>query len=92
MRKHEADYWHQLVVCTLREQGFRKHIIGEPVSLVFFFNDRLDCSNHAVYVKFIEDALKGFFLEDDSRKYVKSITMAFHDKDAITVQIRKAPE
>lgn len=59
-----------------------------PVILTFWFNDRLDCSNHAMYVKMIEDGMKGRLIKDDSKRYVKGIECYFHDEDYILVQLR----
>jgi hypothetical protein len=39
-------------------------------------------------VKMIEDALKGAIIKDDSPKYVKSITMGFHEDACIRVIVQ----
>ena len=47
-----------------------------PVSIKMYFNSGLDVSNHAYLFKMIEDALvKCKLINDDTDKYVKSITM-----------------
>ena len=47
-----------------------------PVSIKMYFNSGLDVSNHAYLFKMIEDALvKCELINDDTDKYVKSITM-----------------
>lgn len=86
-RKAAAQYWHSMVRTELRRQGIKPRLFKRPVELRFWFNDRLDCSNHASYVKLIEDALKGVLIEDDNRQYVQRITMAFHSEDYILVEV-----
>ena len=49
----------------------------------------MDCSNHAYMGKMIEDALKGWIIEDDSRKYVKEITHGFHSGKFIFVRLEE---
>ena len=75
-RKKDAEELHELTVLSMKKAKIRKEPLQFPVKLVFRFNDRLDCSNHAILVKIIEDAMKGWIIKDDSRRYVKSITKA----------------
>lgn len=88
-RKQDAEYWHSMVRSELRKQGIKPRMVAGPVELRFWFNDRLDCSNHAAMVKMTEDALKGVLIADDSRKYVKKITTAFHDENFILVEVKQ---
>lgn len=89
VRKKDADFWHMLVLEATSKLN-KKHPIAmarTPVVIKFFFNDGLDCSNHAAMAKMIEDALKGTVIQDDSPKYVKGIYIGFHDKPCITVEV-----
>lgn len=88
-RKADADFWHKLVQKEMDKQEVRRFPYENPVVLTFWFNDRLDCSNHATFVKFIEDGLKGRVIKDDSRKYVTGIEMYFHDEDCIRVVVKE---
>lgn len=90
VRKKDADFWHALVFEALYRQKSIKPIemATEPVSITCLFHDSLDCSNHAAMVKMIEDALKGVVIKDDSPKYVKSITMGFHEDSCIRVIVQ----
>lgn len=88
-RQKDAALWHNLVHAELRRQGIPQHMATRPVEIMFFWNDRLDCSNHAYMGKLIEDALKGWLLIDDSRKYVRKITHEFYEGDRILVEIRE---
>lgn len=89
IRAQDAKYWHLLVRNELRRQRIKKCLFQSPVEIRFRFNDRLDCSNHAAMVKFIEDALKGWVIEDDNRKHVQRITSEFWDGDTIHVEVRE---
>lgn len=70
-------------------QKVRKTPFKNPVIITFYWNDNLDCSNHAVMAKMIEDAMKGRLINDDNRKWVKGIEHYFHDKDSIKVVVRE---
>ena len=88
-RKADADYWHKLVAYEMERQNVRKYPHDNPVILTFWFNDRLDCSNHAIYAKMIEDAMKGRVIKDDNRTWVHGVEMYFHDEDCIRVAVRE---
>ena len=88
-RKTDADYWHKLVSYEMDRQDVRKFPFKNPVILTFYFNDRLDCSNHAIYVKLIEDSMKGRVIQDDNRTWVHGVEMYFHDDDCIRVVARE---
>lgn len=89
VRKRDADFWHKLVWSCLDGQEVRRTPFDKPVILTFYFNDRLDCSNHGVLIKMIEDGMKGRLIVDDSRKFVKGIECYFHDENYILVEIRE---
>ena len=91
-RREDAIFWHQLTNAALTAAGFREKPFGRPVVLTFWFNDRLDCSNHAAMAKMIEDALKERVIQDDSRRFVKGIELYFHAEDCIKIQIREVSE
>lgn len=85
VRKKDADYWHLLTVAALNKVPHG--LINGPVEIRFYFNDKLDCSNHAAMAKMIEDALKGIVIVDDSPKYVQGMYFGFHDKPCIKVNV-----
>ena len=89
-RKRQAEYMHGFVRGELHRQRIRRRIFYSPVRLTLYYNDRLDCTNHGYLTKLIEDALKGYFIQDDSRKYVKAVTQEFWDGDGIRVRIEEA--
>lgn len=91
-RKKDADYWHAMVRACMDRQGLRKRPFERPVVITMYFNDRLDCSNHSVMFKMIEDGMKGRLIHDDSRKWVKGNEIYFHDEDYIKVVVREIEE
>lgn len=88
-RKKQADHIHALVRSELMRQGIRPRIITGPVELWLWYNSRLDVTNHGYLTKLIEDALKGYVIEDDSRKYVKGVYQGFWDGEGIKVEIKE---
>ena len=89
-RKKDADYWHAMVRACMDRQGLRKRPFDRPVTVTFWWNDRLDIDNHAVMGKFIVDAMKGRIIEDDTRRYLRGVCHYFHDEDYIKIEIREA--
>lgn len=72
IRSKDKDYITTLVRSIV---GIKK-AFERPVSIKMSFNSGLDVSNHAYLFKMIEDALvKCKVINDDTDKYVKSITM-----------------
>lgn len=87
-RKKDADFIHLLVQNEIRKQRIKEQMYSE-VELEFYYNTRLDCSNCAYATKLIEDALKGVFFEDDSKKHVKAIKQAFWEGEGVKVVIKE---
>ncbi len=92
IRKRDAEYWHLLTRSAMNKQEVRLRPFEKPVILTFYFNDRLDCSNHAMFIKMIEDGMKGRLITDDSKKFVKGIECYFHDKEYILIEIREVKQ
>jgi hypothetical protein len=88
-RREDAEYWHRIVREQIRLQHVRTVPFDKPVEIHFYWNDKLDLSNHAVMAKMIEDAIKGILIRDDSRAYVAGICHHWHDKDVIGVGIKE---
>lgn len=88
VRSRDKDFWHWLVAAELIKAGIPKQPYEGPVELSFSFDDRLDCSNHSIIAKIIEDALKGWVIQDDSRRYVKRIIYEFNDQKKMVVEVR----
>lgn len=88
-RKEAAEFWHMVTKSCMQSAGVRKRPFDKPVQITMYFNDRLDCSNHAMYFKFIEDGMKGRLIHDDSRRWVRAGMIAFHDEDYILVEVKE---
>ncbi|PWL46847.1 MAG: hypothetical protein DBY45_01895 [Clostridiales bacterium] len=82
-RNRDKDYWHWMVLNCLRQQRIKKEIFFKPVSITFYWDDGLDVDNHAYMGKLIVDALKGYLIENDSKKYVKEVVHRFHEGDIV---------
>ena len=88
-RKRDAEELHWIARAAMKRAGIRQKILEKPVKLTFLFDDGLDCSNYAGIVEAVEDAMKGWIIKDDSRQYVKSITMMFHEENCIRVIVEE---
>lgn len=89
-RHEDAEYMHNTVKAALMQQKIPRKLFDRPVKITFFWNDRLDIDNHAYLGKLIADALKGYLIQDDSRKYYSEVTHKFHDSDFIGVEVEEA--
>ena len=90
VRKKDADYWHNMVRACMDRQGVRKRPFEKPVEILLFWNDRLDVDNHSIMGKMIVDAMKGRLIQNDSKKWVRSVTHTFHDRgDYIWVEVKE---
>ena len=87
VRKRRADAWHWIVRAALQEYGIPFGIFTRPVKITFYWDDRLDIDNHAIAAKCTVDALKGYLLQDDSRKYLRAVEHRFWDRGSIGVEI-----
>ena len=88
-RKRDADAWHDMVHAELLRQKIRKRPLKCPVEVWFWWDDRLDIDNHALMGKMTVDALKGWLIEDDSKKYFAAVHHGFWDEGKIGVEIRE---
>lgn len=87
-RKEDSEFWHSMVRAAISRANIPKKMFDKPVSIEMYWNDNLDVDNHAYEGKMIVDAMKGWLIQDDSRKYVKSVLHRFHDDgDYILVKI-----
>lgn len=87
-RKADSEYWHSLTHAALVRAGIPRNPAQKPVSIDFWWDDRLDLDNHAYMAKMIVDALKGWVIQDDNRRCVREIAHHWHDRGCILVEIR----
>lgn len=69
------------------EQRIPHRPFQEPVSITFWWNDRLDLDNHSYAEKLIVDGMKGWVIQDDDRRFVREIRHKFYDQGHITIEI-----
>lgn len=86
-RKRDADELHQIALTCMRRAKIRKQFVSYPVDVRFFWDDRLDVDNHAVMGKAFVDAMKGYILPDDNRRWLKRVSHEFWDEGKIGVEI-----
>lgn len=85
-----AEEFHKMVQIELLKRGIYRGSYMGAVEIRFRFNSNLDIDNHGYIKKMIIDGLKGYIIEDDSKKYVKKTTEEFDDKvEGIGVSIVK---
>lgn len=88
-RKDDARDLHMLTEFSMKRAHIRKQLVNYPVSVRFLWDDGLDLDNHAVLGKAIVDALKGYILPDDNRRWVKKVSHEFWDGGEIAVEVSK---
>lgn len=91
-RAADARDIHSLTMLALRKARVKRQLFKCPVRITFEWDDNCDCSNHAALGKMIEDAMKGYVLQDDSPRWVKEITHKFWDGRAIQVTVEEVQE
>lgn len=88
-RAQDAKDIHSLTILAIKKARIKKEPFDGPVSILFEWDDNLDCSNHGALGKMIEDSIKGWIIKDDSKRWVKEITHRFWDGDKIRVTVRR---
>lgn len=88
-RKAAADYFHSLTQCALYNQKIPRLPFKSPVRITMYFNSNLDVSNHGWIAKMVEDGMKGWLIQDDTRKYVIELSQRFYDGQGILVEVNE---
>lgn len=88
-RKDDARDLHMLTEIAMKRAHIRRQLVDCPVSVRFLWDDGLDLDNHAVLGKAIVDAMKGYILPDDNRRWMKKVSHEFWDGGEIAVEVRK---
>lgn len=86
-RKADSEYWHMLTQAALFRAGIPRRPAQKPVTITFYWDDRLDLDNHAYMRKMIIDGMKGWVIVDDDRRYIRWITDGWHDETYILVEV-----
>lgn len=86
-RGDDAKELHQLALASMRKQRIPGQILQYPVKVRFYWNDGLDADNHGAMGKAFLDAMKGYILKNDNRKWVKKVSHEFWDGKEILVEV-----
>lgn len=89
VRKRDAEELHLLTRAAMKRASIKEGILSVPVSVRFYWDDGLDVDNHAVLGKCIVDAMRGYILKDDKRKYLRRVSHEFWDRGEIGVEIEE---
>lgn len=84
-RKRDADELHMIARSAMRKSGAKPRMFSGPVQVTFRWDDGLDIDNHAVMGKAFLDAMKGLFIPEDNRSWVKRVTHEFWSGGKIQV-------
>jgi len=88
VRRRDAEELHQMAFLSMRRARVKQEIFREPVEVRFYWNDGLDADNHSVMGKAFLDAMKGYIIHDDRRKWVKKVSHEFWEGKEILVEVR----
>ena len=72
-RKKDAQALHTIAWAAMKQAKIRKKLVEGPVEVLFYWDDNLDIDNHAVIGKAVVDAMKGYILPDDNRRWVRKV-------------------
>ena len=89
VRDKDSKFWHEFVEY---QTPWNRPPLKSPVRITFYWDDKLDLSNHSIMAKMIEDGLKGRLFKDDSRKHVAEIRHRWHDGGNIRIEIEEMEE
>ena len=88
-RKRDAQELHAITWAALKKARVKKKMVKRPVEVRFYWDDQLDCDNHAVIGKAVVDALKGWALPDDNPRWVRKVSHEFWDGGSIRVEVEE---
>lgn len=83
------DVLHTLVRTCMKNAHVPQKPLEYPAEVTIYYNDKWDIDNHAILGKAIVDAMKGWVLTDDNRKYFVAITHRFWSGDEILVRVKE---
>lgn len=86
-RQKDKQFWHALIQAKMQAAGIEKKPFDKPVSISFWWDDRLDLDNTAYMRKMIIDALKGWIIYDDTKRYVRELHDYCHNEGFIKIRV-----
>lgn len=87
-RKRDAEELHFIAHAAMRSAGIPRKLTEDPVSIHFYWDDNLDVDNHAVIGKAVVDAMKGWILPDDNKRWVREVAHSVWGGGKIRVEVR----
>lgn len=91
-RKKDVEELHAMAYAAMKNAKIRKRYFTDPVCVTFYWDDGLDVDNHAVLGKAFVDAMKGYILVDDTRRYLHEVRHRFWERGMIGVEVRERGE
>lgn len=91
-RKKDVDELHAMTLAAMRRAKIPQRLFERPVKVKFYWDDGLDVDNHAVIGKCVVDAMKGYILHDDRRKWLKAVSHEMWNGGCIKVEVSEVDE
>lgn len=88
-RERQSKQIHKFVRLSLLAQKISKKLFENPVEINFCWNSKLDLDNHGYLTKLIIDALKGYLIKDDTKKYISQISHQYWDEKGVKINIKE---
>lgn len=86
-RRKDTAELHAIALTAMKKAKIKREMVSGPVCVRFLWDDGLDCDNHAVLGKAFLDAMKGYILPEDNRRWVKEVIHEFWDGGSICVEV-----
>ena len=87
-RRKDTAELHAIALTAMKKAKIKREMVEGPVCIRFLWDDGLDCDNHAVLGKAFLDAMKGYILPEDNRRWVRKVSHEFWDGGSICVEVR----
>jgi len=86
-RQKQAKEMHELMNYSMLAQHVPKKLFKRPVVIDISYNSKLDIDNHGYLTKMLVDGLKGYLIQDDTRRFVIEVRQKFYDGKDILIEI-----
>lgn len=89
VRARDAKDLHALTLAYMHKARIPRKLVKGPVEVRFLWDDGLDIDNHAAIGKAMVDAMKGYLLPNDNRKWFVRVVHEFWRGGVIRVEVRE---
>ena len=89
VRRKQSQKVHEIVRLSMKSQNVPQKMFEKPVNIAFKWHSKLDLDNHGYIAKLIIDSIKGYLIQDDTGKYVHSITHEYQKDKGVRVKIQE---